>query len=436
MCDTMVVLPHCSGDGSLLFAKNSDREPNEPHIIVRVPQRKIEAGEKIHCTYISIDNSGNSGKYTNEAILFKPSWIWGAEMGVNDKGLVIGNEAVFTREKIEDKALLGMDILRLVLELCSSAKEALDYIAELTEKYGQGGKAGYTQNLKYHNSYIIADQSEAYILETAGRQWVYEKVTDIRSISNTLSIRDCYDGCSSKLVENALSKGWCRSREEFDFKKCYESKVHSFFTKGDTRRNASEGYLRAKLGSLSVEDMKEILRSHGIRKDVAGFRTGSMECICMHAGGGLITSQTTGSFVVRLKNGEVDIWATGSSIPCISVFKPIWFTTLISGEKSEEPEAFWKQVEEVHRRILDGSIREIDSFIQKRDQLEKELFILASGAISHEERAKVTEYAFNREKSLLAELISASSGTQHKRKCGFCYKSYWERQNRLFRSIR
>ena len=435
MCDTMVVLPHCSNDGSLLFAKNSDREPNEPHIIVRIPRRKIEAGEKINCTYISIDNPG-TGEYTNEAILFKPSWIWGAEMGVNEKGLVIGNEAVFTREKVEDKALLGMDILRLALELCSSAKEAVGHIAELTEKYGQGGKAGYTENLKYHNSYIIADPGEAYVLETAGRQWIYEKVKGIRSISNTLTIRDSYDGCSSRLVENALSRGWCRSREEFDFKKCYESKIHPIFTKGDIRRTASEGYLRAKSGSLHIEDMKAVLRSHGSRQNVADFRTGSMDCLCMHAGGGLVTSQTTGSFVVRLKDSEINIWATGSSIPCISVFKPIWFASAVSEEGGEDTEAFWKQAEEVHRRILDGSIGEIESYIKKRDRLEEELVILAAGVKTHEEQAKLTEYAFNSEKSLLAELIADSEGIQSKNRGGVFYKSYWKKQNRLFRSER
>ncbi len=436
MCDTMVVLPHCSGDGSLLFAKNSDREPNEPHIIVRVPRRKIEAGEKINCTYISVDNSGSSGKYSNEAILFKPSWIWGAEMGVNEKGVVIGNEAVFTREKVEAEALLGMDILRLALELCSSAKEATVHIAELTEKYGQGGKAGYTENLKYHNSYIIADRSEAYILETAGRQWVYEKVKDVRSISNALSIRTGYDGSSSRLVENALSKGWCRSREEFDFKKCYESKIHPFFTKGDVRRKASEDYLRAKSGSLSIEDMKAVLRSHGDRQEVAGFRAGSMDCLCMHAGGGLVTSQTTGSLVVGLKDSEINIWATGSSIPCISVFKPIWFASDISGEDSEAPEAFWKQAEEVHRRILEGSTGELGSYIQKRDRLEEELIALAAEAKTPEEQAKLTGYAFSSEKSLLAELISASEGKQQKKRGGIFYKAYWKRQNRLFRGKR
>ena len=326
MCDTMVALPCCTKDGSVLFAKNSDREPNEPHIIVRVPGRRIKAEESIKCTYITVCHSTDKELKTNETILFKPSWIWGAEMGVNEKGLVIGNEAVFTREKVEEETLLGMDILRLALEMCSNAKEALDYITGLLGKYGQGGKAGYTQKLKYHNSYIIADFEEAYVLETAGRHWVYQRVKDIRSISNTLSIRNEFDGCSKGLVEYALKKGRCRSKEEFDFKKCYESRLHRYFTKGDIRRGTAEEYLSGKKSTIDVGTMKAILRSHGGREDVESFRNGSMECICMHAGGGPITSQTTGSLIVQLKDGNINLWATGSSLPCISVFKPLWFT--------------------------------------------------------------------------------------------------------------
>lgn len=440
MCDTMVALPGCTNDGSLLFAKNSDREPNESHIIVRVPRHRIESGESIKCTYISFVNNGEKELMTNECILFKPSWIWGAEMGVNEKGLVIGNEAVFTREKVEDKTLLGMDILRLALENCSSAREALGYITKITEKYGQGGKAGYTQNLKYHNSYIIADFEEAYVLETAGRHWVYEKVRDIRSISNTLSIGSKYDGCSNQLVEHALAKGWCRSREEFDFKKCYESKLHPHFTKGDIRRSTTEKHLRGKIGSLSVADMKAILRSHGGKDKVESFRSGSMECVCMHAGGGLITSQTTGSFVVQLKDGEISVWATGSSIPCISVFKPIWFTkgasTVINEENDERSTEFWKHIEDIHRSILDGSIQDIYGYMQKRNHLEKELSILVLEAVSDEDRAKVTAYAFNSEKMLLAELVPTSEGAFFKGKSSLYYKIYWKRQNKMFRSMR
>ena len=439
MCDTMVALPGCTGDGSLLFAKNSDREPNEPHIIVCVPSRRVEAGDSIKCTYISVENSPSEDLLTNAAILFKPSWIWGAEMGVNEKGLVIGNEAVFTREKVEDNTLLGMDILRLALEMCSSAKEALNYIIVLIEKYGQGGKAGYTQNLKYHNSYIIADFSEAYVLETAGRHWIYEKVKDIHSISNTISIRNKFEGCSSQLIEHALAKGWCRSREEFDFKSCYESKLHPHFTKGDIRRSTAEKYLREKVGSLSVSDMKAILRSHGGKKDVENFRTGSMECVCMHAGGGLITSQTTGSFVVQLKDGKVNIWATGSSIPCISVFKPIWFSDcneeFFTEQNKERLVEYWKSIELFHRMILDGRIAELEGYLSKRDMLEAELAKLASEACTDTEKGRVIEYAFVSEKILIEEMVSGnknvSANALHSNFIGsMYYRWYWKQQNR------
>ena len=48
-------------------------------------------------------------------ILSKPAWMWGAEMGANDAGVCIGNEAVFTKlnsEKDVEEKLLGMDLLR------------------------------------------------------------------------------------------------------------------------------------------------------------------------------------------------------------------------------------------------------------------------------------------------------------------------------------
>ena len=46
MCDTMVALGNTSSDGSVLFAKNSDRQPREAHIIVRIPRQEHQSGEK------------------------------------------------------------------------------------------------------------------------------------------------------------------------------------------------------------------------------------------------------------------------------------------------------------------------------------------------------------------------------------------------------
>ena len=65
------------------------------------------------CTYIEIPQVG----YTAAVILSKPSWMWGAEMGANEHGVCVGNEAVWTKamddqhDKVE--RLLGMDMVRL-----------------------------------------------------------------------------------------------------------------------------------------------------------------------------------------------------------------------------------------------------------------------------------------------------------------------------------
>ncbi len=54
MCDTIVALGNSTQDGSVLFAKNSDRQPNEPHLMVRVPRQKYRPNSMLKTTYINI----------------------------------------------------------------------------------------------------------------------------------------------------------------------------------------------------------------------------------------------------------------------------------------------------------------------------------------------------------------------------------------------
>jgi len=142
MCDTLVVLPHATKDGKLIFAKNSDRSPNEPHVVVNYPAREIDLTKEpeVKLTYLSILQVA----HTHAVVLLKPDWIWGAEMGFNEFGLNIGNEAVFTKEKRNGPAALtGMDMLRLALERTKDALSALELMISLLERYGQGGNCGY-----------------------------------------------------------------------------------------------------------------------------------------------------------------------------------------------------------------------------------------------------------------------------------------------------
>lgn len=62
----------------------------------------------------------------------------------------------------------------------------MDVITELLEKYGQGGscmedESGFT----YHNSFLISDRTEAWLLGTSGKYWAAERVEgDQRKNSN------------------------------------------------------------------------------------------------------------------------------------------------------------------------------------------------------------------------------------------------------------
>ena len=102
----------------------------------------------------------------------RPYWLWGFEMGVNEWGVTIGNEAVLSREPYEEAGLIGMDLVRLGLERGRTADLAVRIIGNLVERYGQGGSCEASGFRTYHNSFIVADPTSAWIVETMGHRWV------------------------------------------------------------------------------------------------------------------------------------------------------------------------------------------------------------------------------------------------------------------------
>ncbi len=128
MCDTFVAMPAQTADDSVIFGKNSDREPNEAQSIEYHPGKTFSKAEPVQCTYIQIPRA----KEKFATIISRPFWMWGAEIGANEKGVVIGNEAVFTKMPAQKQNVLtGMDMLRLAIEQSASSQEALATIVRL-----------------------------------------------------------------------------------------------------------------------------------------------------------------------------------------------------------------------------------------------------------------------------------------------------------------
>ena len=356
MCDTMVVLPNSTADGSLIFAKNSDREPNEAHHLLAVPAADHAAGEMVQCTYIQIPQA----PHTNAVLLAKPFWIWGAEMGANEHGVVIGNEAVFTKLPYEKgPGLIGMDFLRLALERAASASCRLEDHYQLARNPRPERELRFCHPLYYHNSFLIADPREAWILETAGRQWAARQVKDVGSISNAITIGRDWDLASADLVNLAVDRGWCRQRDQFDFGKCYSDFLYTTFSAAASRQSCTSNALRAARGQLGVSDLIGILRSHrasATNWSPAPAVTGAD--VCMHAAWGPVRgSQSTGSLVSHLTPDLYTHWATASSAPCTSIFKPVWIDAGLpelgptpTGEYN--PDCLWWQHERLHRAVL------------------------------------------------------------------------------------
>ena len=337
VCDTVVVV----GEDRVLFAKNSDRDPNEAQFLEWHPSRSHAARAKVRCTWIEVPQVAR----TFAVLISRPFWMWGAEMGANECGVTIGNEAVFTTEPHASSGLTGMDLLRLALERAAGAAEAVEVLTELLERHGQGGGCGHEKrSFTYHNSFVIADPKGAFVLETAGAKWAVEQVArGVRTISNGLTIPGFAESHSDRL-RTAVSR--CRVRQ----------RLTSIGARGD------------------AGDLMSLMRSHG-EDEWPRYSpiNGAMAAPCMHAGGVLAASQTTASWVAELRSGEAVHWATATSAPCTSLFKPVRVEEPLDlgptpTDRFDDRTIWWRH-ERLHRMVLRDPSRA--RFLAERDEVQR-----------------------------------------------------------------
>ena len=390
MCDTLGFVKN----GKAVFGKNSDRSPNEPQILQFVPATEHSEAE-IKATYITVPQVAE----THAVLLSRPTWLWGAEIGVNDCGVCIGNEAVWTLGKYGKTCLTGMDMLRIALERSASAGDALNVLTDMLERYGQGGNSGYDHDFFYDNSFLVMDRNGLYVLETAGREWVWKQY-DSASISNRLSIGDDGDRYSGGKRCNFALK--------------HTEHLYNFASGSGARRKQT----RCSLSSAeSAEDVMKTLRQHNC-KVTDPFAEGTVSSTCMHFGG-MVGDHTTASMVVDLQDDRTVVWATGSSLPCVSLFKP-WIFGSGLNDAMREGEKYWYCQERFRRSLICKKIPE--EYFAERDALE-----IKWGSLIGSQN--LDEICFNDEKSFYEkwgkydfEQASCSSG----------FSKRWGMKNEVF----
>jgi len=335
-------MPDAAAGGRLLFGKNSDRPARECQPLRRVPARS--GGGMLRLAYLEIPDAGR----TYDHIASSPYWCWGHEIAMNSEGVVIGNEALFTRDLAATAAadrraiaqgserpapgLLGMELVRLGVERGGSAAEAVEVITGLLERYGQWGAGTVGKDrasAAYDNAYAIADPRAAYILETTGRDWAVRRVeAGTAAISNEPTIRTDWTELSAGLEQRAQANRWPGSLPRLDVAEAIAD-PGTPLQLSHIRLQRSRQLLRsaATTGGVDWAAARTVLTDHYEQTFLDGpaFNAARPDflTLCMHASPAEFTWGNTAASVIAIPRATPAYWWWAATTPCTSIYLPV-----------------------------------------------------------------------------------------------------------------
>jgi secernin len=348
MCDTLCIV----GDTGTLFGKNSDRPPREPQVVE--PYGVRAAGGVLRTQYLELPDPGAAA-----VLLSRPAWLWGAEHGVNEHRVAIGNEKVWTVDdaKSAPPALLGMDLVRLALERSRTADEALDQLTTLLEAHGQGGSGEEDHDEPYFSSFLIADPEGGWIVETSQGTWAAKPLGPGGAISNRISLTTDWTRASEDVAPGRSFQDWRDPKAPTGI--------------ADRRLAATDACVAqgfASPATVGPRSMVATLRHHGTVAwgapgADAGDGDGGPECepvptevdgdwngitVCMHLRD---YQATTASMVAELPRdpaAPLRAWVALGS-PCVSVYVPVFPPGLAPAELASV--ATWNRFAALRDRV-------------------------------------------------------------------------------------
>jgi hypothetical protein len=274
-------------DGSVFLAGYGD-EPSS-HWLEIVPAREWPEGSTIKVgatatsrfpgTLIEIPQARSTAKY----ITMNYSYFAGFPAPITNGGLnqhLVAARDIWSPSRKELQAMTPnpqrgvnySNLSRIVMERARTAREAVEIVGELVNKYGYATYGG--------NSHLFADADEGWVLiEFAGGQglWVAQRLgpDDIRvsrpgyigEIPLDYQKNPGFSG-SPNLISFAVRQGW------YDPKSGAPFNVNTVYGDGKMRHEAvamMEDRLRKLGGKIRIEDVIAAVRTTEVTRDSAGY---------------------------------------------------------------------------------------------------------------------------------------------------------------------
>ena len=246
-CTSITVGKAASADGSVITSHTDDSHRTRSWMDIQ-PAKDHKSGDMVPMYKRSADDSKAMPAYKHEKIGEIPQvehtyqYINSAYPCMNEKQLGIGESTFGGREELQsNEGLIDCQRLcQLMVERCTTARQAIKMADELTKKYGWND---------YGEALTIADPKEVWHFEIVGSGkgktgavWVAQRVPDdhIAANANASTIKEIdlsnadYFMASENIFEVAKENGWWNEDETFKF--CYAYAPESRNAIGSRRR--------------------------------------------------------------------------------------------------------------------------------------------------------------------------------------------------------
>jgi secernin len=385
--DMVVAVGTATVNGHTFFGCNSHGPAGACQTLTLNPGRAFALGEMVQAEHLQLPQA----RQTYTVLGGQPLNTWGYRLGINEHQLAVGCTSWCSKMPCAEPGLTGTDLVRLALERCRGARQAFDLIVGLLSRHGQGVFSQGGGKGEADHIFVLADATEACVIEAAGSFWASVECNEARAVSDLGLIRQDWHRLAPGLAEHVIGKSWWPDDgSKLDFGASLA--VDTTGTDSALRRwGRATLLLEQHNGRIDAAVLRRLLSDHyeGTRAEVDPLAPAGPTPLCRHATRAN-PSATNASFIAEM-TAEADsvpmAWCAFGP-PCMSVYLPIFL-------EGELPEAlsrnsapgslWWRMQATVNAMREDGAhrarLRSSFAQVQARFDQEAEEFRIEAVAL-------------------------------------------------------